>query len=71
MSDIKDLELLIKSNVPIIVIESHEEVRVLGIIAKLGARQRMPVFRWTITEGIRELGRLSSHDAKRFNQPRS
>jgi len=64
MSDIKDLELLIKSNVPIIVIESHEEVRVLGIIAKIGARQRMPVFRWTITEGIRELGRLSSHDAK-------
>ena len=68
MSDVRDLELLIKSKVPIIVVESHEEVRVLQILDKIGARLRMPVFRWTITEGLREVGRLATHDVK-ANQP--
>ncbi len=64
MRDLHDLELLLKSNVPLIVIETHEEVRVLELFSRLTARVQQPVHRWTITEGLRELGRLSSHDMK-------
>ena len=68
MADVHDLELLIQSDVPIIVIETHQETRVLNLFAKIGRRLGQQVFRWTVTEGIRELGRLSTHDA-RANQP--
>ncbi|MEM7407245.1 MAG: AAA family ATPase [Pseudomonadota bacterium] len=68
MSDVHDLEVLVKGHTPIIVIETHEEQRVLDIFARVGRRLGLHVFRWTLTEGIRELGRLATHDAK-ANQP--
>lgn len=64
MSDLQDLEALLRASVPIIVIETHEEPRVLEIFARLGARLRQPVHRWTVTEGLRELGRIASHDTR-------
>lgn len=64
MSDLQDLEVLLRGQgTPIVVIETHEEDRVLNLFARLGTRLGQSVFRWTITEGLRELGRLSSHDA--------
>ena len=45
MGDVRDLELLIKSKVPIIVVESHEEERVLQILERISAQLRTPVFR--------------------------
>ena len=39
MSEVKDLSTMIASRVPIIVIESHDEVRVLSLIAEIAMRQ--------------------------------
>ena len=64
MRDLHDLEPLLKSRVPNVVIETHEEARVLKLFDRIGARLRMTVYRWTVTEGIRELNRLPSHDLK-------
>lgn len=53
--DNHDLEVLIKSQHPIIVIESHEEKRLLQLISRIGIQQYKPVFQWTITDGLRRL----------------
>lgn len=55
MPDLRDLELLIRSQTPIIVIESHEEKRVLELFRKLGHQLRIPVSRWTVTGGLQRM----------------
>ena len=53
--DLHDLELLLRSDTPIVLIESVEEPRVLTLFARLALRLAQPAYRWTITDG---LGRL-------------
>ena len=55
MNDSHDLELLLKSHLPIIVIESHEEPRLLQLISRIGLQQYKPVFKWSITDGIKRI----------------
>ena len=55
MTDKKDLELLILGHAPILQIESHEEKRALDLLVKIATRNLLPVFQWTITEGLKRL----------------
>jgi hypothetical protein len=55
MKELHDLELVLKSHTPIIVIESLEEVRLVQLLARLGLRLSHPVFQWTVTEGLKRL----------------
>lgn len=57
MRDIPDLELLLGSSVPIIVIESHEEQRVIELFRQALVRSPRPFFHWTVTDGLRRLDR--------------
>jgi len=52
MNNSHDLELILKSHVPIIVIESHEERRVLEILTQQTLKLAKALFMWTITEGL-------------------
>ena len=54
--DLNDLSLLVDSKVPILVIESHEEPRVLEMITGLAVKRTLPLFTWSITEGLNRLG---------------
>ncbi len=56
MTDIHDLSLLLDSKVPIIVIESFEEPRVLEMLTGLAINRTLPLFTWSITEGLNMLG---------------
>jgi len=47
-----DLALIIRSQVPLIVIESHEEKEVLAIIRRISRQMQQPAFSWTVTEGL-------------------
>jgi len=47
-----DLELILKSHIPIVVIQSHEERRVLTMLAQQTVKLGKPLFKWTITEGL-------------------
>ncbi|MGM0593818.1 MAG: AAA family ATPase [Pseudomonadota bacterium] len=47
-----DLELLLKSHHPIVVIESLEEPRLLQRISQIGVQQQRPVFKWSLTDGL-------------------
>lgn len=55
-NDLKDLSLILDSKVPIVVIESHEEPRVLEMITGLAVNRALPMFVWSITEGLNRLG---------------
>ena len=47
-----DLELILKSHIPIVVIQSHEEHRVLTILTEQTLKLGKPLFKWTVTEGL-------------------
>ncbi len=55
MQELNDLELVLKSHTPIIVIESPEEQRLLQLFAQLGMRLPHPSFKWTVTDGLQRL----------------
>ena len=55
MQNLKDFELLLKSSVPILVIKSKEESRVMGLFDHIIRTTAKPVYRWTVTEGLKRL----------------
>ncbi len=50
-----DLTLLIKSKNPIIVIETHEEDRIIELLTKIAITLGQPQFGWHLTEGLRRM----------------
>ncbi|MDH3342376.1 MAG: AAA family ATPase [Gammaproteobacteria bacterium] len=55
MPDQKDLELLILGHTPILQIESHEEKRALNLLVRIAVGNRLPVYQWSVTEGLKRL----------------
>jgi SpoVK/Ycf46/Vps4 family AAA+-type ATPase len=59
MTDRRDLELILASNVPIVVIETHDEARLLKVLVTLavqqGTQDYRPLFRWSITDGLQRM----------------
>jgi SpoVK/Ycf46/Vps4 family AAA+-type ATPase len=55
-SDLNDLSLLLDSNVPLLVIESFEEPRVLEMVTRLAVKKALPFYTWSVTEGLNRLG---------------
>src|SRR4030095_15381305 len=54
----QELEALLRSRVPLVVIETYDEPRALGMLAALSPRlaaAHTPVFQWTCTDGLRRL----------------
>lgn len=52
MKDLHDLELLLAGDTPLVFMESHEELRLLGLITSIGTRLNQAVFQWSVTEGL-------------------
>lgn len=59
MDQQRDIELILRSRTPILVIESQDEARTLDLLHAIvmgSARdQYLPLFRWTITDGLQRL----------------
>jgi SpoVK/Ycf46/Vps4 family AAA+-type ATPase len=55
----RDLELILRSRVPIVVIETHDESRMLDLLRNIAIARAsdayMPLFRWTVTDGLQRL----------------
>jgi len=55
----RDLELILRSRIPIVVIESREESRMLDLLKAIAiaraSESYMPMFRWTVTDGLQRL----------------
>ncbi len=50
-----DLELLLRSNVPLIAVETQEEQRVREMLLRMVPRLRQHLFQWTVTDGLRRV----------------
>ncbi len=54
-----DLELILRSRTPIVLIESQDEARMLellqSIVMRRAATSYLPLFRWTITDGLQRV----------------
>ena len=54
-----DLELILRSRTPIVIIETQDEARMLELLQAITMRRSttayMPLFRWTITDGLQRL----------------
>ena len=59
MNDRRDLELVLESGTPLIVIETTDETRVLDLLREIAlarsAGAYRPLFRWSITDGLQRL----------------
>lgn len=53
--DLHDLELLLRSDTPIVLVESIEEPRVIELFTRLAIRISEPAFCWSVTEGQRRI----------------
>ncbi|ROR32690.1 AAA family ATPase [Inmirania thermothiophila] len=56
-SDLRDLEVLIASRVPILAVETAEERRVEALFLRCVTPRGLPLFRWSVAEGLRRLDR--------------
>lgn len=54
--DVKDLALILDSNVPIIALETHDEPAALQLLTRVAMQRRLGYFCWSITEGLNRLG---------------
>ncbi|MFM7275448.1 MAG: hypothetical protein ACKO4A_16635, partial [Gammaproteobacteria bacterium] len=54
--DFEDLRLLVRSRVPVIAIETHDEPRALEMLTRLAVKEALPLFTWSVTEGLQGLG---------------
>lgn len=55
MSELQDLSALIRSDTPLLVIETPDENRVVDLFRHVLMHVWRPMFRWSITEGMRRL----------------
>ncbi len=56
MAEVHDLGLMIDSRIPLIAIQSHEEARAIDTVTRLAIKRGLPLFQWTVTDGLRRLG---------------
>ncbi|MDZ7643804.1 MAG: hypothetical protein U5K76_06000 [Woeseiaceae bacterium] len=66
MDHTKDLELVMRSRTPLVVIETTDEARMLRLLQDITMARTgddyLPLFRWTVTDGLQWLDiRLESH----------
>ncbi|WP_207062890.1 AAA family ATPase [Motiliproteus sp. SC1-56] len=55
MNSSNEIEALVNSQVPIIIIESHEEIRVSKLIGEVAARAKTPLYKWSVTSGLQRM----------------
>ncbi|HAJ92404.1 MAG TPA: ATPase [Gammaproteobacteria bacterium] len=55
MNDLHDLELLLNSRIPLIIIESRDEKRVAQLFASLAIRLALPVLSWSVINGLQRI----------------
>ncbi len=63
MADTKDFDLILDAHIPLIVIESTDEPRVLSLLLNSAIQRRMSFYEWSATRGLR-LGGFGNHSSE-------
>ncbi len=53
--DLLDLEVLLRSNIAIVIIETTEEKKAIDLLLKLSFKMTVPLFKWTVTDGLNRI----------------
>ena len=53
MSDIKQLESLLSTQIPLVVVESHEEQKVINLLERVATLNSQGFYVWNLTHGLR------------------
>ena len=69
MQDLHDLSLLLDRQVPLLLLESHEEARALEMLTRLAIRRGLALQQWTLSDGLRRLGFGEDIGASETTQP--
>jgi SpoVK/Ycf46/Vps4 family AAA+-type ATPase len=69
INDLHDLELLLRSRVPIITVETRDEQRVTQLFSRMGIKLAMPVMSWTATTGLQRID-FEAAPQKHASEPR-
>jgi len=69
MNDLHDLELLLRSHVPLITVETRDELRVTRLFSRMGIKLAMPVMSWTATRGLQRID-FEAAPQKHASEPR-
>ncbi len=56
MQDTHDLKLMLDSRVSLIVIETHEENKVINLLLRVAREKERTLHRWSVTDGLTRLG---------------
>ena len=56
MNDLHDLSLILQSRFPLVVVETHEEPRVLALLEQAANLEGWALFVWSIADGLRRSG---------------
>lgn len=57
MKEQRDLEIMVVSRFPIILVETHEELRFLDLLERVCNLRQQPYFTWNVSQGLRRNGR--------------
>jgi len=67
-----DLEIVLRSRIPLIVVETRDEVRLLDLLKPMAARlwrpQVMPIYKWTVTDGLERID-MNMGGSQHMNSP--
>ena len=55
MQDVHDLEVILDCRIPIIVLESYEELKAIDLFIRVGRKRDKPVYQWTLTDGLQKV----------------
>jgi SpoVK/Ycf46/Vps4 family AAA+-type ATPase len=69
INDLHDLELLLRSRVPIITVETRDEQRVTQLFSRMGIKLALPVMSWTATTGLQRID-FEAAPQKHASEPR-
>ena len=67
--DSHDLELLLRSRIPLIVVETRDETRVTRLFSTLALRLGIPVMAWSSTNGLHRID-YDSAPQRHTSEPR-
>ena len=56
MQDLRDLGLMLDRHVPLLLVESYEEARVLELLTRVAIKRGLALQQWTVSDGLRRLG---------------
>lgn len=69
MQDLHDLGLMLDRNVPLLLVESYEESRVLELLTRIGVKRGLALQQWTVSDGLRRLGFGEDNASENSHQP--